>query len=144
MACNLLIEYLKNSISSSPLAIWLKNSKYPEAFPFSSLIGTQIQKSKMLTYKVSKTISFIFSLIMVNYEFLTSAGPFVFMCMPFVSVAAWIFAAFMLYLHINDFFFSYTQCSPLNNKIPAGRMCVIVQEEEEIVLQLYLPAEFTY
>lgn len=59
MACNLLIEYMKNIVSASPLSSWLKNSKYPEAFPFSRLIGAQIQKSEMLTYMVSKTISFI-------------------------------------------------------------------------------------
>lgn len=85
MACNLLIEHMKN-IVSSPLGSWLKNSKYPEAFPFSSLIGTQIQKSEMLTYKVGKTTSFIFSPIMANYKFLTTTGPFVFMHMPPLSL----------------------------------------------------------
>lgn len=85
MACNLLIEHMKN-IVSSPLASWLKNSKYPEAFPFSSLIGTQIRKSEMLTYKVSKTTSFIFSPIMANYKFLTTTGPFVSMHMPTLSL----------------------------------------------------------
>lgn len=85
MACNLLIEHMKN-IVSSPLASWLKNSKYPEAFPFSSLIGTQIQKSEMLTYKVGKTTSFIFSPIMANYKFLTTTGPFVFTHMPPLSL----------------------------------------------------------
>lgn len=42
---------------------------------------------------------------MVNYEFLTTTGPFVFTYMPCVFAAAWIFAAFRMYLHINEFFF---------------------------------------
>lgn len=145
MACNLLIEHMKNIVSASPLSSWLKNSKYPEAFPFSPLIGAQIQKSEMLTYKVSKTTSFIFSPIMVSYEFLTTTGPFVFMYMPSVFVSAWIFAAFRLYLDRNDFFFfPNPHCSLLNNKIPAGRICAILQEKEEITLQSFLPAELTY
>lgn len=96
---------MKNIVSASPLSSCLKNSKYPEAFPFSPLIGAQIQKSEMLTYKVSKTTSFIFSPIMVSYEFLTATGPFVFTYMPSVFVSAWIFAAFRLYLDRNEFFF---------------------------------------
>jgi len=106
MTCNLLTEHMKNIVSASALSSWLKNSKYPEAFAFSALIGAQIQNSEMLTYKVSKTTSFIFYPIMVNYEFLATTSPFVFMYMPSVFVAAWIFAAFRLYLHINEFFFS--------------------------------------
>lgn len=69
MACNLLIEHMKNIVSACPFWSWLKNSKYPEAFLFFPLIGAQTQKPEMLTYKLSKTTSFISSPIMVNYEF---------------------------------------------------------------------------
>lgn len=73
---------------------------------------------------------------MVNYEFLTTTGPFVFMYMLSVFVAAQISVAFRLYLHINELcFFLNSHCSPLNKKIPARRIRVILHEKEEIALQ---------
>lgn len=144
MACNLLIEHMKNIGFASPLSSWLKNSKYPEAFPFSPLIGAQIQKSEMLTYKVAKTTSFIFSPIMVNYEFSNHNRSICFnvyaLCLC-SSLDICSLQAVFTYKWI--FFPPNPQCSPLNNKIPAGRACVILQEKEEIAWQSFLPAELT-
>lgn len=78
-----------------------KIANIQKAFPLSPLNGTQIQKSEMLTYMASKT-TLPPTPIMVNYEFLTTTGPFVFMCMLSVFVAAWICVAFRLYLHTNE------------------------------------------